>query len=321
VQNVPCANCGQMLDDTRTSCPACGAPVAKPGGQASAPQAPPPPSPTAWPSYQGGDRPSPPLQAATSAVRTPPSWWKRPNAIIPTLFGVGCAIVLLALTLPALLQSTLSPQEIYERNAGSVVEITATLPGQTDVFGLTDSEEVLGTGFVVSKDGYLLTNAHVVSSGGQVAQGVTVTFRDGPRLRGVVIGADESTDVAVIRVDPDSVPSLVPIPLGDSSDVRVGEQVVAIGNPLGLDLSLSSGVVSATDRDLDSPNGAVISGGIQTDAAINPGNSGGPLIDSRGRVIGINEQIDTQSGGNEGIGFAVPINTAVRVLREMTEQR
>ena len=99
--------------------------------------------------------------------------------------------------------------------------------------------------------------------------------------------------------------------------MAVGQEVVAIGNPLGLDFSLSSGVVSATDRELQSPNGATITGGIQTDAAINPGNSGGPLIDATGHVIGINEQIDSQSGGNEGIGFAVPINTAISVMQQM----
>jgi putative serine protease PepD len=123
--------------------------------------------------------------------------------------------------------------------------------------------------------------------------------------------------VALIKVDPSQTPALVPIPLGDSSTVTVGEEVVAIGNPLGLDFSLSSGVVSATDRQLQSPNGATISGGIQTDAAINSGNSGGPLINANGQVIGINEQIASQGGGNEGIGFAVPINTAVQIMEQI----
>ena len=132
-----------------------------------------------------------------------------------------------------------------------------------------------------------------------------------------MVGVDESTDVALLKIDPSQAPTLTPIPLGDSSKVVVGEQVVAIGNPLGLESSLSSGVVSATGRELQSPNGATITGGIQTDAAINPGNSGGPLIDATGHVIGINEQIDSQSGGNEGIGFAVPINTAVSVMEQM----
>ena len=218
--------------------------------------------------------------------------------------------------------SGLTPQQIYEKHAGSVVEIQTTFPGTYDIFGQqTGGGQALGTGFVVSKDGYILTNAHVVSESGQAASTVTVIFKgdgtQGTQVEGTVLGADESTDVAVIKVDPSQTPALVPIPLGDSSKATVGEAVVAIGNPLGLDFSLSSGVVSATNRELQSPNGATISGGIQTDAAINPGNSGGPLIDANGRVIGINEQIDSQSGGNEGIGFAVPINTAVQVMEQI----
>jgi len=216
----------------------------------------------------------------------------------------------------------LTPQQIYQQHAGSVVEIQTTFPGTFDIFGQqTGGGQALGTGFVVSKDGYILTNAHVVSESGQAVSTVTVIFKgagsQGTQVQGTVLGADESTDVALIKVDPSQTPELQPISLGDSSQVTVGEQVVAIGNPLGLDFSLSSGVVSAIDRELQSPNGATISGGIQTDAAINPGNSGGPLIDANGRVIGINEQIDSQSGGNEGIGFAVPINTAVQVMEQI----
>jgi putative serine protease PepD len=218
--------------------------------------------------------------------------------------------------------SGLTPQQIYEKHAGSVVEITATFPGTYDIFGQqTGGGQALGTGFVVSEDGYILTNAHVVSESGQAVSTVTVTFKgdgtQGAQVEGTVLGADESTDVALIKVDPSQTPGLVPIPLGDSSTVTVGEEVVAIGNPLGLDFSLSSGVVSATDRQLQSPNGATISGGIQTDAAINSGNSGGPLINAKGQVIGINEQIASQGGGNEGIGFAVPINTAVQVMEQI----
>ena len=218
--------------------------------------------------------------------------------------------------------SGLTPQQIYEQHAGSVVEITATFPGSYDIFGQqTGGGQALGTGFVVSEDGYILTNAHVVSESGQSVSTVTVTFKgdgsQGTQVQGTVLGADESTDVALIKVDPGQTPALVPIPLGDSSQVTVGEDVVAIGNPLGLDFSLSSGVVSAIDRQLQSPNGATISGGIQTDAAINSGNSGGPLINAKGQVIGINEQIASQGGGNEGIGFAVPINTAVQVMEQI----
>jgi putative serine protease PepD len=216
----------------------------------------------------------------------------------------------------------LDPQQIYQKTIGSVVEVKTTFPGTTDIFGQTSGGgQALGTGFVVSSDGYILTNAHVVSENGYTAGTVDVVFKgsdsQSKTVQGTVVGADESTDVALIKVDPSQTGTLTPVSLGDSSKVQVGEAVVAIGNPLGLDFSLSSGVVSATDRELQSPNGATITGGIQTDAAINPGNSGGPLIDSSGNVIGINEQIDSQSGGNEGIGFAVPINTAVRVMEQM----
>jgi S1-C subfamily serine protease len=225
-------------------------------------------------------------------------------------------------SLTAFKTTGMTPQQLYEKNVGSVVEIQTTFPGTYDVFGQqTGGGQAIGTGFVVSADGYILTNAHVVSESGQAVSTVTVIFKSGgsqgTQVEGTVVGADESTDVAVIKIDPSQTSQLQPIPLGDSSKVSVGAAVVAIGNPLGLDFSLSSGVVSATDRELQSPNGATISGGIQTDAAINPGNSGGPLIDANGNVIGINEQIDSQSGGNEGIGFAVPINTAITVMEQM----
>jgi len=220
--------------------------------------------------------------------------------------------------------SGLTPQQVYQKNVGSVVEIQSTFPGTTDMFGqTTGGGQGIGTGFVVSKDGYILTNAHVVSESGQAASQVTVTFKSsgsqGTQIAATVVGADESTDVALLKIDPSQAPALVPVSLGDSSKVGVGEQVVAIGNPLGLDFSLSSGVVSATNRSLQSPNGATITGGIQTDAAINPGNSGGPLFDANGNVIGINEQIDSQSGGNEGIGFAVPINTALSTMQQIKD--
>jgi putative serine protease PepD len=217
----------------------------------------------------------------------------------------------------------LSAQQVYQQNIGGVVEIKSTFPGTTDMWGQsTGQQQGIGTGFVVSTDGQILTNAHVVSEKGVTASSVTVVFKgsngaQGTEIPATIVGSDESTDVALLKIDPSQAPGLTPVKLGDSSQVAVGQEVVAIGNPLGLDFSLSSGVVSATDRQLQSPNGATITGGIQTDAAINPGNSGGPLFNASGQVIGINEQIDSQSGGNEGIGFAVPINTAVSVMKQM----
>jgi len=219
----------------------------------------------------------------------------------------------------------LSAQQVYQQNIGGVVEIKSTFPGTTDMWGQSTGEQQgIGTGFVVSTDGQILTNAHVVSESGVTATSVTVVFKStsgstGTEIPATIVGADETTDVALLKIDPSQAPTLTPVKLGDSSQVAVGQEVVAIGNPLGLDFSLSSGVVSATNRQLQSPNGATISGGIQTDAAINPGNSGGPLFNASGEVIGINEQIDSQSGGNEGIGFAVPINTAVSVMKQMQD--
>ena len=217
----------------------------------------------------------------------------------------------------------LSAQQVYQQNIAGVVEIKSTFPGTTDMWGQsTGQQQGIGTGFVVSTDGQILTNAHVVSESGVTASSVTVVFKgsngsQGTEIPATIVGSDESTDVALLKIDPSQAPGLTPVKLGDSSQVAVGQEVVAIGNPLGLDFSLSSGVVSATNRQLQSPNGATITGGIQTDAAINPGNSGGPLFNASGQVIGINEQIDSQSGGNEGIGFAVPINTAVSVMKQM----
>jgi S1-C subfamily serine protease len=226
---------------------------------------------------------------------------------------------------PASFKTTgMTPQQVYEQNVGGVVEIKSTFSGGVDMWGQpTGDQQGIGTGFVVNTDGDILTNAHVVSESGVTASSVTVVFKgsgaQGTEIPATIVGSDESTDVALLRIDPSQAPELTPVQLGDSSQVAVGEEVVAIGNPLGLDFSLSSGVVSATDRELQSPNGATITGGIQTDAAINPGNSGGPLFNADGEVIGINEQIASQAGGNEGIGFAVPINTAVSVMQQMQD--
>jgi S1-C subfamily serine protease len=215
----------------------------------------------------------------------------------------------------------LTPEQIYKSLSGGVVMIQSDFGNAgTNIFGQQQSGQALGTGFVVSKDGYILTNAHVVQDQGQKATSVSVVFNLGgsktKQVKGQIMGIDATSDVAVIKVDPAGL-TLEPLPLGDSSKVQVGENVVAIGNPLGYDFSITSGIVSATGRSLPGPSGRPIPNGIQTDAAINPGNSGGPLIDSTGHVIGINEQIASQSGGNQGLGFAVPINTAIRSLAQL----
>ncbi len=230
-----------------------------------------------------------------------------------------------ATTTPAALTSgTLTAEQIYKQYSAGVVEVLATFPqaSATSPYGQSGgSAQSLGSGFVVSSDGSILTNAHVVSSNGQTAGSVTVVFKASgsaaTHVKARIVGIDETSDVALLKVDPAQAPRLVVLQLGDSSSVQAGEAVVAIGNPLGYDFSVTSGIVSATNRNLQSPNGATIPDGIQTDAAINEGNSGGPLIDSSGKVIGINEQIASQSGGNQGLGFAVPIDTARTVMEQL----
>ena len=172
-----------------------------------------------------------------------------------------------------------------------------------------------GSGVIVSSNGHIVTNAHVVEG----ADSVTVSFtEDGEAIPADVRGVDRSTDVAVLKVDASKVKELTTIPLGDSSKAQVGDPVIAIGNPFGLDRTVTAGIVSALQRQIQAPNGFTISNVIQTDAAINPGNSGGPLLDANGRVIGINSQIQTGGGqGSVGIGFAVPINTVKDELSKL----
>lgn len=247
---------------------------------------------------------------------------KTERVVVREAAGAGSASTVTAAVTTG---GALTPAEIYEKYASGVVEVLATFPtGGAMAPGGSQSAQALGTGFVVSSDGSILTNAHVVSDGGVDAAQVKVVFwsGDGETSNGVeaaIVGVDQGSDVALLKVDPDAAPALLPLPLGSSADVQVGEPVVAIGNPLGYDFSLTSGIVSATNRTLQSPNGSVIPDGIQTDAAINSGNSGGPLIDSSGKVIGINQQIASKTGGNDGLGFAVPIDRAVEVMRQLQE--
>jgi len=221
----------------------------------------------------------------------------------------------------------LTPRQIYEQEGAGVVEVHASFAAADSGSPAAPSSPAgqgLGTGFLVSSDGYILTNDHVITNNGQVADAVAVVFKsqdganpDGTRVAATVVGGDEANDVALLKIDPSQAPVVHPLSLGDSTKVQVGEPVVAIGSPMGLSFSVSSGIVSATDRTLRSPTGAVIPGGIQTDAAINTGNSGGPLIDSSGKVIGINTMIASHSGGSQGLGFAVPINTAVTIMEQL----
>jgi S1-C subfamily serine protease len=212
-----------------------------------------------------------------------------------------------------------NPAQIYKDVSPGVVTITSVFNGGgSSVLGSSGTSAGQGSGFVVDKDGDIVTNAHVVTSGGhlngggtpQEAKQVFVEFGDRNRVPAQIVGFDADADVALIKVDPDGL-DLVPVPLSARSAFAVGEPVAAIGSPFGETQSLSIGVISATNRTVEGLTNFGIDNAIQTDASINPGNSGGPLLDSKGEVIGINEQIASSSGSNSGVGFAIPV-TSVR---------
>jgi S1-C subfamily serine protease len=206
---------------------------------------------------------------------------------------------------------SLSVSEIYEQAHKSVVEITSTSSQQSGLGGEQQAQGQ-GSGFVFDAEGHIVTNDHVVEG----AEGVSVRFWDGSTYDATVVGTDPSTDLAVIKVEaPASV--LVPLTLGDSTQLTVGEGVVALGSPFGLEGTVTSGIVSALNRQMTSPNNFTINNSIQTDAAINHGNSGGPLLNGAGEVIGVNTQIKSESGGNDGIGFAVPSSTVASIVPQI----
>jgi S1-C subfamily serine protease len=225
-------------------------------------------------------------------------------------------------------QGAFDPHEIYDGASPGVVTVTSLFRGQDlgGLFGGNGQAAGQGTGFVVSDDGEIATNAHVVTdaqaSGPSAdldeAKEVYVQFPDHNNVPAEVVGFDPFADVALLKVDPDGL-DLNPLELGDSDAVEVGDPVAAIGSPFGQAQSLSIGVVSATDRSIESLTEFQIDEAIQTDASINPGNSGGPLLAADGTVIGINQQINTRSGGNEGVGFAVPSNLVANSLDELRE--
>ena len=175
---------------------------------------------------------------------------------------------------------------------------------------------------MLNGEGEIATNAHVVTTGEgeavQRAREVYVEFADGNQVEAEIVGADPNADIALLKIDPEGL-RLRPLPLGESSSVEVGEPVAAIGSPFGEKQSLSVGVISAIDRSIESLTSFNISGAIQTDAAINPGNSGGPLVDGEGRVIGVNQQIKSTSGGGEGVGFAVPVDAVKRSIDKLRD--
>jgi S1-C subfamily serine protease len=204
-------------------------------------------------------------------------------------------------------------QKIYEEESQGVVTIQS-------LFGSEGGE---GSGFVLNDEGEIVTNAHVVTTGEggtlKRASEVYVEFADGNRVGAKVLGHDPNADIALLRVETEGL-ELRPLPLGESARVEVGQPVAAIGSPFGQAGSLSVGIVSAVDRNVASLTEFSIAGAIQTDAAINPGNSGGPLVGSDGRVIGVNQQIQSRSGGGEGVGFAVPIDVVKRSVGQLREE-
>ena len=220
----------------------------------------------------------------------------------------------------------LSINDIYKRAAPGVVQVTSTtvvnVPADplfgNPLFPQQQRQQSLGSGFVVDKAGHIVTNFHVVDG----AKEVRVSFSNGGNMKATLVGTDPSSDLAVLKIDASS-RALTPLPLGDSDQTKVGDPVVAIGNPFGLDRTVTAGIVSAIQRAITAPNGYTIDHVIQTDAAINHGNSGGPLLNGLGQVIGVNSQIETGdsgSSGNVGVGFAVPSNTVKTVIAQLIRQ-
>lgn len=218
-------------------------------------------------------------------------------------------------TQPSFTQDELNNIRVYEERNRGVVNLTTETVAYNWFLEPVPQSGGSGSGSIIDARGYVLTNNHVVAN----AAKVFVTLVGGTQLPGEVIGADSENDLAVVKFSPPHGVELVTVPLGRSADLRVGQKVFAIGNPFGLDRTLTSGIVSGLGRPLQTQNNLVIRGMIQTDAAINPGNSGGPLLDSAGNMIGINTMIYSPSGGSIGIGFAVPVDTARRVVPDLIQ--
>jgi S1-C subfamily serine protease len=234
-----------------------------------------------------------------------------------TVFSTVAGPVQSATRIAADTGEALSVQEIYRRSGPGVLQVTSTSVDSSDPFFGPQANVSLGSGFVIDKDGYIVTNYHVIES----ARRIEVNFSGDDRVQATIVGVDPSTDLALLKINAQA-RALTPLPLGDSDAVRVGDAVVAIGNPFGLERTVTAGIVSALQREINAPNGYVIDEVIQTDAPINQGNSGGPLLNTRGEVIGVNSQIEPgDSGtGNLGIGFAVPAATLRQVVSQIRER-
>jgi putative serine protease PepD len=211
--------------------------------------------------------------------------------------------------------SALSLEQIARQSTKSVVEIDATSTSSQSPYPYgsdNGSRAATGTGFVYDSDGHIVTNQHVIDG----ASSVSVKLADGSTWKATLVGSDTSSDLAVLKIAAPA-SKLTPLALADSSNVEVGDGVVAIGNPFGLDGTVTSGIISAVDREIPAPDETPIEGAIQTDAAINHGNSGGPLLNLQGKVIGVTAQIQSESGGNDGVGFAIPSNTVRSIADQL----
>jgi putative serine protease PepD len=263
------------------------------------------------------------------------SWWARSGALVAAaLLGGGVAVgidqavgeggtttivreVEGGMTEPATFPTGGGKKisDIYDAAKRGVVQVTSTSVVSDNPFLGPQERQAQGSGFVIDKNGHVVTNYHVV----QGAKKVQISFSDNEEKDATVVGTDPSTDIAVLKIQGAWSRSLTPLALGDSSAVKVGDAVVAIGNPFGLERTVTAGIVSALQRRITAPNGFQIDEAIQTDAAINHGNSGGPLLNAAGQVIGVNAQIESESGGNVGIGFAIPIDTVRDVSGQLIE--
>jgi S1-C subfamily serine protease len=258
-----------------------------------------------------------PPPALLRAPSPPPAEPARPPDGAPRLDAPGGAVALPA-PAPAAVLAPLDDAlaRIYEQVGPSVVNITTTAFAY-DLFRFAVvPQQGSGSGFLLDAEGHIATNEHVIRD----ASELEVTLADGTKVQARLVGRDASNDLAVIKIEPPAGVRLRPLPLADSSSVRVGQTAIAIGNPFGFERTITTGVISSVGRTVRTPQGRAMRGVVQTDAAINPGNSGGPLLNARGEVIGINTIIFSPSGGSVGVGFAIPSNTARRWLPELVTQ-
>ncbi len=265
----------------------------------------------AWLSYLRGAG-----SAATVSVPAPVGDAPAGTRVEPLAAGGdpnGGASLVLADSLPGFSQDEQENIVVYERLNAGVVNIT------TEVVAINWFQEAVpkdggsGSGSIIDARGYVLTNHHVIAG----AYKIFVSLADGSRFEGTVVGSDPDNDLAVVKFEPPRGLKLTVIPYGDSSGLKVGQKVLAIGNPFGLERTMTTGIVSGLGRPVQQDDTTIIRDMIQTDASINPGNSGGPLLDARGEIIGINTMIFSLSGGSVGVGFAVPVNTAKRVVPDL----